>query len=145
MGKIKDREVLENNLSTQTYLRLTYLGLSILKIDDFEKENDCLSMEPNKKNQDDVSSYSIEGDNHPIAVSSTHQKVTAKSRTLFVGGLAWCTTEDSCRSSFCQYGPVEKVVVMSGRGFGFIRFRDIDSVKKVLDDINYQKIKIDNV
>merc|ERR1711862_271209 len=41
---------------------------------------------------------------------------------LFVGGLAWETTEDSLRPYFRHYGPLELVIVKEGRGFGLVFF-----------------------
>ena len=53
---------------------------------------------------------------------------------LFVGGLAWQTTEDSLRSYFRRYGPLQSVVVMTGRGFGFVYFRNPGDAEKALQN-----------
>ena len=53
--------------------------------------------------------------------SPTSSKVG--SGKLFVGGLAWETTEDSLRSYFRQFGPVAFVLAKEGRGFGLVFFR----------------------
>ena len=50
------------------------------------------------------------------------------SKKLFVGGLAWATTDASLRSAFEQYGPVAEAKVITdrdtghSRGFGFVTF-----------------------
>lgn len=52
------------------------------------------------------------------------------SKTLFVGGLKWGTTEDALRDSFGQAGEVVSVKIItdkfSGRskGFGFVEMAD---------------------
>ncbi len=52
------------------------------------------------------------------------------SNKLFVGGLAWATTDDSLHQAFSQFGEVtEAKVIMDretgrSRGFGFVTFED---------------------
>ncbi|KAL2003499.1 hypothetical protein VTN02DRAFT_3594 [Thermoascus thermophilus] len=47
---------------------------------------------------------------------------------LFVGGLAWHTTDETLRQGFEKYGTIEEAVVVKdrdtnrSRGFGFVRF-----------------------
>lgn len=64
---------------------------------------------------------------------------------LFVGGIAWDTTEDTLRDHFNQYGEVSQVVIMRDkttgrpRGFGFVVFSD----PSVLDPVLHDKHTID--
>ncbi|XP_065874174.1 heterogeneous nuclear ribonucleoprotein 1-like [Euphorbia lathyris] len=59
---------------------------------------------------------------------------------LFIGGIAWDTTEDTLRDHFSQYGDVSQVVIMRDkttgrpRGFGFIVFSDPSVLDRVLQD-----------
>ncbi|KAK5940589.1 hypothetical protein PMZ80_007006 [Knufia obscura] len=47
---------------------------------------------------------------------------------LFIGGLAWHTSDETLREGFQQYGQIEEAVVVKdrdtnrSRGFGFVRF-----------------------
>ena len=60
---------------------------------------------------------------------------------MFIGGLSWDTTEDTMKKYFSQYGEVEACQTMSlkdenglvikPRGFGFVTFRDDESVDSV--------------
>ena len=51
-------------------------------------------------------------------------------RKIFVGGLAWKTTDDSLRAAFEKCGAVEEAKVIldrdtgKSRGFGFVTFAD---------------------
>jgi len=61
---------------------------------------------------------------------------------LFIGGLAWHTTDDTLREGFAQYGTVEEAVVVKdrdtnrSRGFGFVRFSSKDEADKALSELN---------
>ena len=52
------------------------------------------------------------------------------SKKLFVGNIAWSTTDDELNTLFSQYGTVEEAVIMKdkfsgrSRGFGFVTFAD---------------------
>ncbi|XP_028672469.1 DAZ-associated protein 1 isoform X5 [Erpetoichthys calabaricus] len=58
---------------------------------------------------------------------------------LFVGGLDWSTTQETLRNYFSQYGEVVDCVIMKdkntnqSRGFGFVKFKDPNCVRTVLD------------
>ena len=90
----------------ETYLRLKHSGLAVLKPNIAAKEDD----------------WKLES--NTVQEVSRADAGNAATGRLFVGGLAWQTTEDSLHSYFRQFGPLEKVVVMHGRGFGFIFFRN---------------------
>lgn len=72
---------------------------------------------------------------------------------LFVGGLAWATTDDSLRAGFEQYGEViEARVIMDretgrSRGFGFVTFADSESAEAAKDldgqELDGRRIRVD--
>ncbi|KAJ3131509.1 hypothetical protein HDU90_008252 [Geranomyces variabilis] len=57
---------------------------------------------------------------------------------MFIGGLNWETTDESMRTYFEKFGEVEDCVVMKdpttsrSRGFGFLTFKDPQSVEEVV-------------
>ncbi|XP_035221969.1 heterogeneous nuclear ribonucleoprotein 27C-like isoform X1 [Stegodyphus dumicola] len=57
---------------------------------------------------------------------------------IFVGGLSWETTQEKLQEYFSRYGEVVDCVVMKNnetgrsRGFGFVTFKDVSCVAKVL-------------
>ncbi|KAA8550721.1 hypothetical protein F0562_002405 [Nyssa sinensis] len=59
---------------------------------------------------------------------------------IFIGGIAWDTTEDTLRDYFGQYGEVAQTVIMRDkttsrpRGFGFVVFADPSTLDRVLQD-----------
>jgi hypothetical protein len=61
-------------------------------------------------------------------------------KKLFVGGLAWATTDDSLRGAFEKFGSVQEAVVVldretgRSRGFGFVTFtQDADADRAVAE------------
>ncbi|XP_071494192.1 heterogeneous nuclear ribonucleoprotein A/B-like isoform X1 [Diadema antillarum] len=65
-------------------------------------------------------------------------------RKLFVGGLAWDTTNDSLKKYFSAFGDVvdcdikKDPMTQKPRGFGFVLFSSKDSVSKVLAQQDHQ-------
>ncbi|KAJ3594889.1 hypothetical protein NHX12_004194 [Muraenolepis orangiensis] len=61
---------------------------------------------------------------------------------LFIGGLSFDTNEESLMAAFAKYGNIAKVDVIrdkdSGRsrGFGFVKFDNVDEAKDALDGMN---------
>ncbi|KAG6719134.1 hypothetical protein I3842_04G188100 [Carya illinoinensis] len=59
---------------------------------------------------------------------------------VFIGGIAWDTTEDTLTDYFGQYGQVSQAVIMRDkptgrpRGFGFVVFSDPSVLDRVLQD-----------
>ncbi|CAL9061562.1 unnamed protein product [Musa banksii] len=59
---------------------------------------------------------------------------------IFVGGVAWDTTEETFNEHFSKYGEITDSVIMKDknthmpRGFGFVTFADPSVIDKVLED-----------
>lgn len=68
------------------------------------------------------------------------------SKNIYVGNLAWRTSDDDLRDLFAQYGEVVSARVIEdretgrSRGFGFVEMPDDDAVKAIeaLDGTDYQ-------
>jgi RNA recognition motif-containing protein len=64
------------------------------------------------------------------------------SSKLFVGGLAWATSDGSLRSHFEEHGEVTEAKVITdresgrSRGFGFVTFAEQDSAGAAKDALN---------
>jgi cold-inducible RNA-binding protein len=64
------------------------------------------------------------------------------SNKLFVGGLAWATTDDGLRSAFERFGPLTEAKVISdretgrSRGFGFVTFEAPGDAAAALDEMD---------
>ncbi|OIT06460.1 PREDICTED: heterogeneous nuclear ribonucleoprotein 1-like [Nicotiana attenuata] len=69
-----------------------------------------------------------------------HSMDDSSAGKLFVGGIAWETTEESFRKHFSQFGEITDAVIMmdkvSGRprGFGFVTYADAEVANKVLEE-----------
>lgn len=69
------------------------------------------------------------------------------SKKLFVGGLAWATTDDGLRKAFEVYGEVEEAAVVtdkfSGRskGFGFVTMADDAGADKAIAEQNGKELE----
>lgn len=67
-------------------------------------------------------------------------------KNLFIGSLAYATTDDSLRAFFEQVGPVASAKVImdrdSGRskGFGFVEFENEADNQKAIDQLNGQEL-----
>ncbi len=61
---------------------------------------------------------------------------------LFVGSLAWATTDDDLKEFFSQVGKVESANVIVDRetnrskGFGFVEMSSDEEAKKAVDELN---------
>ncbi len=61
---------------------------------------------------------------------------------LFVGGLAWATTDDSLRNAFEAFGTVTDAKVITdretgrSRGFGFVTFSSNDEAANAINEMN---------
>jgi RNA recognition motif-containing protein len=67
-------------------------------------------------------------------------------QNLFVGSLAYATTDDSLKAFFEQIGEVERAMVAKeretnrSRGFGFVTFVDEANNQKAVDQLNGQEL-----
>ncbi|PWY92768.1 RNA-binding domain-containing protein [Aspergillus heteromorphus CBS 117.55] len=64
---------------------------------------------------------------------------------LFIGGLAWHTTDETLRDGFQAYGTIEEAVVVKdhdtlrSRGFGFVRFANEGDADAAMNAMNNQE------
>ncbi|KAL4884265.1 hypothetical protein BJY04DRAFT_215694 [Aspergillus karnatakaensis] len=65
---------------------------------------------------------------------------------LFIGGLAWATSDDSLRAAFAEFGEVTDAIVMKdrdtgrSRGFGFVTFASEQEADAALNALNDQEL-----
>lgn len=63
-------------------------------------------------------------------------------QNLFIGSLAYATTDDNLKAHFEQIGPVASARVITDRdsgrskGFGFVEMSSDDEAKKAVDELN---------
>ncbi|MFZ1360564.1 MAG: RNA-binding protein [Candidatus Saccharimonadales bacterium] len=63
-------------------------------------------------------------------------------QNLFIGSLAYATTDDGLKAHFEQIGPVASARVITDRetgrskGFGFVEFENEDDNQKAVDQLN---------
>lgn len=61
---------------------------------------------------------------------------------LYVGGLAWATTDESLEKAFSRFGKIESARVVSdresgrSRGFGFVEFESNDDAQNAISEMN---------
>lgn len=67
-------------------------------------------------------------------------------QNLFIGSLAYATTDDSLRAFFEQVGPVASARVITDRdtgrskGFGFVEFENDDDNQKAIDQLDGKEL-----
>ncbi len=68
------------------------------------------------------------------------------SKKLFVGGLAWATSDDSLRAAFEEFGPVSEAKVVldrdtgRSRGFGFVTFEEDANGQKAIEALDGKEL-----
>ncbi len=68
------------------------------------------------------------------------------SQNLFIGSLAFATTDDGLKAHFEQVGPVESARVITDRdsgrskGFGFVQMANDDDNQKAIDELNGKEL-----
>jgi len=68
------------------------------------------------------------------------------SQNLFVGSLAYTTTDDGLKAHFEQVGPVAQAKVITdretgrSRGFGFVEFENDNDNQKAIDQLNGKEL-----
>ncbi|KAJ8530179.1 hypothetical protein K7X08_037014 [Anisodus acutangulus] len=69
----------------------------------------------------------------------------------FVGGLAWATTDQALGEAFSQFGEVVESKIINdretgrSRGFGFVTFKDEQSMKEAIEGMNGQDLDGRNI
>ncbi|GFS29327.1 cold, circadian rhythm, and rna binding 2 [Actinidia rufa] len=69
----------------------------------------------------------------------------------FVGGLAWATDDRSLESAFAQFGDVVESKIINdretgrSRGFGFVTFKDEQSMRDAIEGMNGQDLDGRNI
>ncbi|KAM0007288.1 putative RNA recognition motif domain, nucleotide-binding alpha-beta plait domain superfamily [Helianthus debilis subsp. tardiflorus] len=69
----------------------------------------------------------------------------------FVGGLAWATTDQSLQEAFSQYGEILESKIINdretgrSRGFGFVTFKDEQSMRDAIEAMNGQSLDGRNI
>ncbi|OJJ48615.1 hypothetical protein ASPZODRAFT_130704 [Penicilliopsis zonata CBS 506.65] len=64
---------------------------------------------------------------------------------LFIGGLAWHTTDETLREGFEKFGSIQEAVVVKdrdtnrSRGFGFVRFATDEEADAAMQAMNNQE------
>jgi RNA recognition motif-containing protein len=67
-------------------------------------------------------------------------------KNIYVGNLSYDATEDSVRSMFEAYGPVDRVSIVTDRdtgqprGFAFVEMSDDDAASKAMEGLNGTKM-----
>lgn len=67
-------------------------------------------------------------------------------KKLFVGSLAWATTDDSLQAHFAQCGTVSSAKVVTdrdtgrSRGFGFVEFEDDNEADTAIAKLNESEL-----
>ncbi|HFE46084.1 MAG TPA: RNA-binding protein [Nannocystis exedens] len=73
------------------------------------------------------------------------------SKKLFVGGLAWATSDDSLRAAFEEFGPVSEAKVVldrdtgRSRGFGFVTFDEDANGTKAIEALDGKELDGRNI
>ena len=66
--------------------------------------------------------------------------------SIFVGNLSFQTTQDELLATFSQYGPVERVNIITdrdtgqARGFAFVEMSDVEGAQRAIADINQHEL-----
>jgi RNA recognition motif-containing protein len=69
------------------------------------------------------------------------------SKKLFVGGLAWKTSDDGLRQAFERFGEITEAKVITdretgrSRGFGFITFADDESAQSAITEMDGSQLE----
>ena len=60
---------------------------------------------------------------------------------LYVGNLTYSVTKEQLQTLFAQHGEVKDVVVIEGKGFGFVEFAEIaqaEAAKEALNETEFE-------
>jgi len=59
---------------------------------------------------------------------------------LFIGNLAYATPIETLVQLFSQYGEISESYKPQGKGFAFITFKDAESAKKAMEEMNGKEV-----
>jgi RNA recognition motif-containing protein len=62
------------------------------------------------------------------------------SKRLYVGNLAYSTTEEALRAKFSAHGNVTSVTIIQGKGFGFVEFDSESAAQAAKAALNQTEI-----
>lgn len=71
-----------------------------------------------------------------------------ENKKLYVGNLDYAITKEQLSEIFSEYGEVAEVIIITGKGFGFVEFTDpseAEAAKEALDgkDFSGRSMKVD--
>ena len=61
-------------------------------------------------------------------------------KKLFVGGLTYSMDKDKVRELFAEYGEVESVTILEGKGFGFVEMATQEGAEKAKAGLNGKQV-----
>ena len=67
-------------------------------------------------------------------------------QNLFIGSIAYATTDDGLKDHFTQVGPVSRAHIITdretgrSRGFGFVEFENDEDNQKAIDQLNDKEL-----
>ncbi len=97
----------------------------------------------NGHNSYEHSSYDLKEDTPP----PEQPKYSEDDREIFVGGIPMIAKDGDLQSYFSKFGQVKVARISTNpetkqsRGFGFVRFENVDAVKKVIENRSVHKIR----
>ncbi|MBN2016745.1 MAG: RNA-binding protein [Candidatus Cloacimonetes bacterium] len=62
-------------------------------------------------------------------------------KKLYVGNLDYSVTKDSLKELFSECGDVVEVIVIDGKGFGFVEMSDSSEAEKAINDLDGKDFK----
>ncbi|MFH1714816.1 MAG: RNA-binding protein [Elusimicrobiota bacterium] len=60
---------------------------------------------------------------------------------LYVGNLSYSLTQDELRDAFASHGELKEVILIEGKGFGFVEFNNEDDAERAREALNGQDLK----
>ncbi|XP_038113228.1 heterogeneous nuclear ribonucleoprotein A1 isoform X2 [Culex quinquefasciatus] len=120
-GKIKKCTVIKD-INANSHFRKTYPHIStIIYIDFIDVEAARNACQENQK--------IFEGKRLRVSLARERKPIN-KEATLFVGNLKYSTSEEQLFDEFVEFGEIDMVRIIAGKGFGFVHFADPASVDK---------------
>lgn len=110
------------------------------EVEEIEEEEEEVEEDGEGKGVDYVDSAARTAEEMKQAANGSSYSSSSKPGKIFVGGVAWETTEESFSKHFKRYGKITDSVIMRDkhtqmpRGFGFVTFADPCVIDKVLED-----------